>query len=55
MASAVQFLYFVVVVPVLQGVLRTGGSGRSLLQFVDKCDVLGGVLAAEGGGSGRRF
>ena len=26
-----------------------------VLQFIDKCDVLGGVLAAEGGGGGRRF
>ena len=55
MASAVQFLDLVVVVPVVQVVLRAGGSGRSQLQFIDKCDVLGGVLAAEGGGGGRRF
>ena len=55
MAPAVQFLDLVVVVPVVQVVLRTGGSGRSRLQFIDKCDVLGGVLAAEGGGGGRRF
>ena len=36
MASAVQFLGLMVVVPVVQVVLRTGGSGRFLLQFIDK-------------------
>ena len=35
-ASAVLFLGLMVVVPVVQVVLRTGGSGRFLLQFIDK-------------------
>ena len=46
MAPAVQFLDLVVVVPVLQVVLRAGGSGP-WLQLFDQSDVLGGVLVAE--------
>ena len=54
MAPAVQFLDLVVVVPVVQVVLRAGGSGPRL-QLFDQRDVLGGVLVAEGRGGGRRF
>ena len=52
--ACVQFLDFVVVVPVVQVVLRAGGSGP-WLQLFDQRDVLGGVLVAEGRGGGRRF
>ena len=48
MALAVQFLDLVVVVPVVQVVLRAGGSGPRL-QLFDQRDVLGGVLVAEAG------
>ena len=46
MAPAVQFLDFLVVVPVVQFVSAGGGSGP-WLQLFDQRDVLGGVLVAE--------
>ena len=55
-APAVPFLGLVVVVPVVQVVLRAGGSGRFLAAALRPVvDVLGGMLVAEGLGGGRRF
>ena len=55
-ASAVQFLGLMVVVPVVQVVLRTGGKWSfPVAVHRQVVDVLSGVLAAEGGGGGRRF